>query len=85
MTIQEKLNLVLGKASLSEDSIFFWQEAPKYLKNQELMLLIRTLEDSTPEEIQEFSRNLNRKVTAIKNNNLTLWNEIINEEKVSLS
>lgn len=85
MTSQEKLNSILDKASLPEDVKLLWQEVFRYLKTSELITLLGILERSTPQDIQDISFNLKKKVIALKSKDINLWREIIEEEKASLS
>lgn len=85
MTIQEKLNSILEKASLSKDQRLFWSGAIKHLKTHQLLIFLDILEKSTAEEIQDFSLNLNEKIRALENNDRNLWLKIINKEKESFT
>ena len=84
MSIKQKLNLILEKANLPADLINPWQDALKYLKIKDLVLLIETLEELSFEEIKELSENLKDKIAALEGEDTGLWNKIIKQEQDSL-
>ncbi len=85
MTIKEKLNNILQEALINEELKSAWDDAFKYLKTEELILLVNLLENSGAQEIREISENLNKKINALTNNNADFWEKILKEEKESLS
>jgi hypothetical protein len=85
MNLKERLNSILDKASIPEKTKILWNEAFKYLKIEEVLFLINELEKASIDEIQKLSENLKRKVEALENKDMSLWREIIEEEKSLLS
>lgn len=81
--IIQRLSEHIMNSSLSQEDKLVWANGIERLDEKTAQDILSYLEE-LPEDIQWATEMLKRKVEALKNNDISAWNQILTEERIKL-
>ena len=82
---QQKLEMILGQAGISQPQKALWNKSFKYLEPKQIPDFLHFLESLKKEEILFFTQLLEQKISALESENPEAWAKILNTEAGYLS